>query len=254
MAESPVLCLLFSLDLETTGLSVFSDQITQIALVISILRENGEFTRLSEFESLVKPQKAISQIASDITGITDEMLANQPNFAKVLPMLVLHLETTCDKAKEIKGVDELTRRVLVAYNGRSYDVPLLIHELKRINVDFVEVFMERFCTDFFVDPLLMARVLLKPVKLNAYYKPSFKLTDVYEFVFGKELEGAHGALADAKACEEILLLSPLKIVLLEELKTNGQTKFLIQTRQMIEKFIVSPSSYLDQKSKRIKLG
>lgn len=61
------------LDLEMTGLSPRYDKIIEIGLIK--VRQN----RVAEqFVTLIYPDMPISQKISEITGITDEMLANQP--------------------------------------------------------------------------------------------------------------------------------------------------------------------------------
>lgn len=68
------------IDTETTGLSAQRDQIVEISAVK--IRDKHIVDR---FTSLVNPQIAIPKKATDIHGITDQMVANQPTIDKVLP-------------------------------------------------------------------------------------------------------------------------------------------------------------------------
>lgn len=68
------------IDTETTGLSAQRDQIVEISAVK--IRDKHIVDR---FTTLVNPQIAIPKSATDIHGITDQMVANQPTIDKVLP-------------------------------------------------------------------------------------------------------------------------------------------------------------------------
>lgn len=66
-----------ALDLETTGLEAERDTIIEIA---AIKFENGEI--IDTFQTLVNPGRPIPVIASQITGITDEMVENEQPFSE----------------------------------------------------------------------------------------------------------------------------------------------------------------------------
>ena len=68
------------IDTETTGLSAQRDYIVEI----SALKIRDEHI-VDRFTSLVNPQIAIPKSATDIHGITNQMVANQPTIDKVLP-------------------------------------------------------------------------------------------------------------------------------------------------------------------------
>lgn len=68
------------IDTETTGLSAQRDQIVEISAVK--IRDKHIVDR---FTTLVNPQIAIPKSATDIHGITNQMVANQPTIDKVLP-------------------------------------------------------------------------------------------------------------------------------------------------------------------------
>ncbi|MDE7249653.1 MAG: 3'-5' exonuclease, partial [Lachnospiraceae bacterium] len=66
-------------DLETTGISCRIDRVVEIS---AIKVENGQIT--GEFTSLVNPGCPIPYAASQVNGITDEMVKDAPVFDKVL--------------------------------------------------------------------------------------------------------------------------------------------------------------------------
>ncbi len=68
-------------DLETTGLSPDWDRIIEIG---AIKVENGKI--VDTFQQLIYPDCEISSFIENLTGITNEMLANAPNIDKVLPL------------------------------------------------------------------------------------------------------------------------------------------------------------------------
>jgi len=125
-------------DLETTGLSAQGDEITEIGAVI--LR-NGELCE--RFQTFVNPGRKLSRNIIDLTGITDEMLADAPTLQEVLP----------------KFLEFCGDRPLVAHNA-DFDV------------GFLKVGCERFGLSFdptYLDTLIMAQNLMPQLgkfKLN----------------------------------------------------------------------------------------
>ncbi len=94
-------------DVETTGLDpATGDRVCEIAL----LRVQGDH-EVARFESLVHPQRPMHPGALAVHGITDEMLADAPAFAALLPQIRTLLQDA----------------VLVAHNAR-FDVGFLRHE------------------------------------------------------------------------------------------------------------------------------
>lgn len=72
-----------ALDLETTGLHTKNDRITEIAALKVI---DGEIT--DRFVQLVNPGRKLDERIVELTGITDEMLADAPFIEEVMPELV----------------------------------------------------------------------------------------------------------------------------------------------------------------------
>ncbi len=102
-------------DLETTGLSQQSDRITEIG---AVRFKNGEVTE--EFDTFVNPHRSIPVKVSELTGITDEMVAAAPEEQEALSRFYAF----CSGCK-----------ILIAHNA-SFDMGFLRHAAKRCGMDF----------------------------------------------------------------------------------------------------------------------
>jgi DNA polymerase III epsilon subunit-like protein len=72
-----------AIDLETTGLEIGADRITEIAAVrFQAGRE------LAHFETLVNPERTIPPRISQMTGISNAAAAKAPRLEEVLPELL----------------------------------------------------------------------------------------------------------------------------------------------------------------------
>jgi len=78
---------------------------------------NADYEIISEFETFIKPPGPISEKITEITGITNDMLEDAPNFAEVVG----------DISDLFHGSTEL-----VAHNA-SFDVGMLMVELTRLH-------------------------------------------------------------------------------------------------------------------------
>jgi len=154
-------------DLETTGLDLSKDRAVSIATLKIDLEGKTE-----EKKILINPEMAIPKEASDIHGITDEMVADAPTFKQISKSLFTYFEN-CD---------------IAGFNSDYYDVPLLMKEFSRCGIDFPTWELN------LVDVLKFERML-----------NSNKLEEVYLRYTGKALEGAHDALNDIRATFEILM-------------------------------------------------
>ena len=75
-------------DIETTGLDSKFDEIIEIG---AIKVKSG--CVVDEFNSLIKPRQKISKFITDLTGITNEMVAYSPNIEEVLPKFLNYVES-----------------------------------------------------------------------------------------------------------------------------------------------------------------
>lgn len=85
------------LDLETTGATPLRDRITEIALV-----RYEEGVEVARWQTLVNPQMPIPYFIQQLTGITDEMVADAPTFAEVADTLAAYLEGSVMAAHNVR--------------------------------------------------------------------------------------------------------------------------------------------------------
>jgi len=153
-------------DLEATGLNVAKDRIVEIS--IYKVKPNGSHESKTW---LVNPDYPISKEASEVHGYTNEDLADKPTF-KQLAKEVSRFLDNCD---------------LAGYNAIKYDIPMLVEEFLRADLDFE-----------------IANRKLIDVQ-NIFMKMEQRtLKAAYKFYLQKELENAHAAEADTLATYEIL--------------------------------------------------
>lgn len=153
------------IDLETTGLAVGRDRIVEFA----ILKLSPDGSRAVK-KSRVNPEMPISEESTSIHGITNADVANEPTFGQLAPSLYKFL-FDCD---------------LAGYNSNKFDIPMLVEEFLRAGIEF------DYSSRHFVDVQ------------NIFHKMEQRtLAAAYKFYCQKELEGAHGALADIEATAEV---------------------------------------------------
>ena len=131
--EQPLTGAFVAFDLETTGLSAQNDVITEIGAVIY---QNGEI--LDRFQSFVNPHRPLSQKIIDLTGITDEMLADAPDESDIIPEF-------------LKFCGDLP---LAAHNA-DFDVGFILAACRRLGIDYDPTY---------VDTLILAQNLLPDLK------------------------------------------------------------------------------------------
>ncbi|GGP21829.1 3'-5' exonuclease family protein [Silvimonas iriomotensis] len=100
-------------DLETTGANATHDRITEIGLVQ--IDEHG----VRSWSCLVNPQRSIPPFIQNLTGISNDMVADAPVFADVAQDLLTRL----------------AGRVFIAHNAR-FDYGFLKNEFKRAGIAF----------------------------------------------------------------------------------------------------------------------
>lgn len=154
------------IDLETTGVNLGTDRIVELAIV-KILTDGTKSVK----RKLINPGMPIPKQASDIHGITDEMVKDAPSFKQI--------------AQEIKQM--LDGCDFAGYNSNRFDIPLLMEEFLRAQVDFD----------------MKNRKLLDVQNIFHKMEPR-TLGAAYKFYCSKTLDGAHSAEVDASATYEIL--------------------------------------------------
>jgi len=153
-------------DLETTGVDVGKDRIVEISMV-KVYPDGKDETRTY----IINPTVPIPEFASAIHGFYDKDVADKPTFAQV--------------AHEINQF--LQHSDLAGYNAIKFDIPLLVEEFFRVDIEF-DLKNRRF-----IDVQNIFHKM-EPRNLKAAYK----------FYCDANLENAHSAEADARATYEIL--------------------------------------------------
>lgn len=154
-------------DLETTGVNVGSDRIVEIA----ILKAMPDGTEIIKTLRL-NPQMPIPLESSLIHGIYDEHVANEPGFKEV--------------AQEL--ADFIGDADLAGYNSNRFDIPVLLEEFLRAEVDF------DMSDRKFVD-----------VQNIFHQMEQRTLRAAYKFYCDKDIINAHSAEADITATYHVLL-------------------------------------------------
>lgn len=156
-------------DLETTGLDLVKDRIIQISYIK--VNPDGKEERSNQF---INPERSIPQEVVDITGITDEDVANAPTFKMV----------ATDLANKFQGCD------FAGFNSNHFDVPMLAEEFLRAGIDF----------DFSKCNLIDVQTI--------YHKMERRnLAAAYKFYCGRKMEDdfvAHKADQDTEATYRVL--------------------------------------------------
>ncbi len=153
-------------DLETTGINVAKDRITEIAILK--ISPNGKQESLT---MRINPTIPISPEAVEITGITDDDLKDCPKFPEVGKEIYAFIDG-CD---------------LGGYNSNRFDIPLLAEEFLRADIDF----------DLSKRRHVDVQVIFHKMEQRT-------LSAAYKFYCGKELTNAHAAEADTLATYEVL--------------------------------------------------
>ncbi len=153
-------------DLETTGVNTVLDRIVELSY-LKISPNGKEESKTWR----INPQMHIPEEASAVHGITDEDVKDAPTFREIAQEL----------ANDIKGCD------LAGFNSNRFDIPLLAEEFLRNDIDI----------DLSTRKMIDVQVIYHKLEQRT-------LSAAYKFYCGKDLVGAHGALADTRATYEVL--------------------------------------------------
>ncbi|MDP4277789.1 MAG: 3'-5' exonuclease [Bacteroidota bacterium] len=153
-------------DLETTGINPNTDRIIEISYV-KVYPNGKEETKTFR----INPGMPIPKESTDIHHITDEDVKDCPLFKEIGKVI----------AKDIEGCD------LAGFNSNRYDIPLLAEEFLRNDID-IDLSRHKF---------IDVQVIFHKMEQRT-------LSAAYKFYCNKDLEGAHGAEADATATYEVL--------------------------------------------------
>lgn len=157
-------------DLETTGLDIVKDHIIQISYIK--VEPDGTETRR---DFLVNPGMKLAPQISELTGITDEILADKPTFKEISKML----------ADDFAGCD------FAGFNSNHFDVPLLAEEFLRAGISL----------DFSNRRLIDVQTIFHKMEKR-------NLAAAYKFYCGRKMEDdfdAHRADQDTEATYKVLM-------------------------------------------------
>ncbi len=160
-------------DLETTGLVPGAHRIVEIGAVS--FRADGV---IGSFQTLVNPQTPMPEEAGRINGITDEMLAGRPLISEALPSFFSFLGDSYP----------------VAHNA-AFDAGFICADLARFGLEAPDT------------PVFDTRIMAKSAFPGLF---SYSLGALRREL-GLAADGAHRALADAKACHGLFLLCAGKL-------------------------------------------
>jgi len=169
-------------DLETTGINIANDRIVEIS-ILKVYPDGKE----ESYTQRVNPKIEIPKEVSEIHGITNEDVLNEPTFKEIAKKV----------SELIKGCD------LAGFNSNRFDIPLLAEEMLRAEVDFD--MKNRHAID---------------VQTIFHKKEERTLSAGYKFYCDKNLENAHSAEADTMATYEIL---KAQIEKYEDLENNPKS-------------------------------
>ncbi len=153
-------------DLETTGISCTSDEVVEIS---AVKVENRVI--VDEFSTLVNPGMPIPAVASEVNGITDDMVQDSPAFEEALGDFI----------------DFIGDFTLVGHNIHTFD-------MKFIQRDALKYFGRQIGNDY-IDTLQIARLYLPELGHH-------RLTDLADH-YGIDSEGAHRALNDCRMNQQV---------------------------------------------------
>ena len=154
-------------DLETTGINITNDRIVEIA----ILKLNPD-EKIEKKVWLVNPEMLIPKEVSEIHGITDDKVADAPTFKEISKTIY----------NFIKGSD------LAGYNSDRFDIPLLMEEFLRSELDFETKNLRTI-----------------DVQTIFHKMEQRNLTAALKFYCDTKLENAHSAMVDTQATYDVLM-------------------------------------------------
>jgi DNA polymerase III subunit epsilon len=154
------------LDVETTGLSVSADRIVEMS-ILKVEPDGSQEQKTRRFN----PGRPIGSGATEVHGITDKDVADEPEFRQVAAGLRSYLEG-CD---------------IAGFGVSRFDLPLLEAEFRRARVEFSRE----------------GRRVIDTMVIYHTKEPR-DLSAAYARYTGKEIERPHAAEDDARAAAEVL--------------------------------------------------
>lgn len=133
------------IDIETTGLRPQDERIIEIA---ALRISNGELQ--DQFTTLLNPHRGVPQEITDLTGISDGLLADKPSFAEILPSLLTFLREspgTAAASAPSLGTPGLADTPRLVGHNVSFDFSFLQHEILRAQLGDVTETSQSYLTE-----------------------------------------------------------------------------------------------------------
>ncbi|MFD2727171.1 3'-5' exonuclease [Hyunsoonleella rubra] len=153
-------------DLETTGVNITTDRIVEIS-ILKVHPNGKEETKTWR----VNPEMLIPKEVTAIHGISDADVTDKPTFKEL--------------AKEVYNM--IKDSDLGGFNSNRFDIPLLVEEMLRAEVDF----------DMKNRQAIDVQTIFHKMEQRT-------LSAAYKFYCDKDLDNAHSAEADTVATYEVL--------------------------------------------------
>lgn len=171
------------LDTETTNMISSKARIVQLGAIVK--DQNGK--EVERLNILVKQDAPIPAETIAIHGKTDEMCAEHGVELSEALQRFKDLHDNCD---------------FVVAHDMPYDSTVIACEFKRIGVDF-EITKPKRDTMAIYKNIVQCPPTEKMIEANIKGYKAPKLQEAYQFVFGKEFDNAHDAMADITATAEL---------------------------------------------------
>ncbi len=182
------------IDVETTGHRAYKSRVMELSVLQATLSDGI----LHQQTHLINPQMPIPLKISEVTGISEAMVATAPLAGEVFPNYLTWL----------------SQGILTAHNI-DFDYPFLQAEYKRLGIPFSRPKPERLCT------VILSRLMLADL-------PSRSLPNLVRH-FQFDVDTSHRAEADTQACWLLAkhLLTEIQTRSEDELTTQFAQQWLV---------------------------
>jgi DNA polymerase III epsilon subunit-like protein len=216
-------------DLETTGLSITSDRIVQIAARIDPgwlkCMNINEKNLVTTFSSIVNPGIKIPKLAQNIHGITDDIAEKFPTTVNVLQAFDEFLVRMSADVKEHRHtatnvMSNEFELILIAHNGFCFDQPLFEAECQRC--DYQIRANIRFADTLYSikNSFPQFNLAAETYNGNNTRQRGLGLESLMRQLVDKHFQQDHSALGDVNALLRVMECWPWRTVLYEALYSD----------------------------------
>lgn len=187
-------------DIESTGLNLVNDSIVELSFVKVFPDHSTKVKtwRVCPWDYVAGKQKGIDPQASEVNGIKDEDVANEPKFIEIVTEVI----------------DWLRDSDLAGLNSTKFDLPMLSEEIERARAYCLKRLGN---TKLSTDARQRAQATLDSLNIDLHEKRMIDVQTIYHYMEprnlraayrfycgGKDFENAHTAQADTIATYEVL--------------------------------------------------